>query len=316
MSYSDGVSKIAEPCLPTSLACALHQFLYDGLRLAAGEIDQADEIPEEIYERLVDMGLFAHDPNPAGDDESEETESTRQRFLHCVLQEIATISPAVAKAVMDQNMGQIGMIREYLPREVSAPLLDEIRTGQVQACFAMTEPHSGSQLKTLQTSARRVPGGFEISGVKDWITGAHRRQLMAVVARDQDAPQSIGLFLLDRRGLPPAIVQISDRKEKLGLRGLGEFTVAFDRAFCPDEMVVIAPSGSGLRQIMKHYNFKRCAQAAIAHGISLGALRASIAYGRDRFAHASGRDAMRNVMSTAANLYCEMQAGTELRSWA
>jgi len=212
MSYSDSVSQIVEPCLPTSLARGLHQFLDDDLRPAAREIDQVDETPEEIYERLVDMGLFAHDPGPAGVDGSEETESMRQRFLHSVLLEIATISPAVAKAVTDQNMGQIGMIREYLPREVSAPFLDEIRAGQVQACFAMTEPHSGSQLKTLQISERRVPGGFEISGVKDWITGAHRRQLMAVVDRDQDAPHSTGLFLLDRRSLPPAIVQISDRK--------------------------------------------------------------------------------------------------------
>lgn len=226
------------------------------------------------------------------------------------------MSPAVAKAVMDQNMGQIGMIREYLPREISEPILDEIRNGQVQACFAMTEPHSGSQLKTLQTSARRIPGGYEISGVKDWITGAHRRQLMAVVARDLDAPHAVGLFLLDRRTLPASAVQISDRKEKLGLRGLGEFTVKLDRAYCPDSNVVIAPSGHGLRQIMKHYNFKRCAQAAIAHGISLGALRSSIAYCRDRFAQPSGRDAMKNLMSTAAQLYCEMQAGTELRRWA
>jgi alkylation response protein AidB-like acyl-CoA dehydrogenase len=298
-------------------ACAgLDEFIRDVLTPAAGAIDRSDEIPDEIYRGLARLGLPACEPPGAAGLKGTDAEAVRQPYLHRVLQELAAVSPGVAKAVLDQNVGQIGMIREYLAAPLAGPLLAEVAAGDVEVCFAMTEPHGGSQVRHIATQARRVEGGYEISGSKDWITGAHRRRMMAVVARDADAADAIGLFLVDRREVRDGAVVLSDRKEKLGLRGLGEFAVRFDRAFCPAGHVVVPPSGQGLRAIMKHYNFKRCAQAAMAQGIARGALRAALDYGSGRFTSVPAPDAMRNLTSTAAQFYAEVQAGQQLRQWA
>lgn len=298
-------------------ACAgLDDFIHDVLAPAAGAIDRSDEIPDGIFRSLAQLGLLACEPPGAAGQVGAAAEAVRQPYLHRVLQELAAVSPGVAKAVLDQNVGQIGMIREYLAASVARPLLAEVAAGDVEVCFAMTEPHGGSQVRHIATQARRVEGGYEISGSKDWITGAHRRRMMAVVARDADAADAIGLFLVDRREVRDGAVLLSDRKEKLGLRGLGEFAVRFDRAFCPAGHVVVPPSGQGLRAIMKHYNFKRCAQAAMAQGIARGALRAALDYGSGRFTSVPAPDALRNLTSTAAQFYAEVQAGQQLRQWA
>lgn len=300
-------------------ACAgLDEFIHDELAPQAGQIDRADEIPDEIYRRLARLGLMACRPPGlvSGDDTGAAAEALRQPYLHRVLQTLAAVSPGVAKAVLDQNIGQIGMIREYLPAQAARPLLDAVARGEIEVCFAMTEPHGGSQVRHITTLARRVPGGYEISGTKDWITGAQRRRMMAVVARDADAADSIGLFLVDRREVRDGAVAISDRKEKLGLRGLGEYSVRLDRAFCPQQQVVVQPSGAGMRAVMKHYHFKRAAQAAMAQGIVHGALRAALDYGTSRFTSVPAPDAMRHLTGTAAQFYAEAQAGQQLCQWA
>jgi alkylation response protein AidB-like acyl-CoA dehydrogenase len=298
-------------------ACAgLDDFIRDVLAPAAGAIDRSDEIPDGIFRGLAQLGLLACEPPGAAGLEGAAAEAVRQPYLHRVLQELAAVSPGVAKAVLDQNVGQIGMIREYLAPPAARPLLADVAAGGVEVCFAMTEPHGGSQVRHIATQARCVEGGYEISGSKDWITGAHRRRMMAVVARDADAADAIGLFLVDRREVRDGAVLLSDRKEKLGLRGLGEFAVRFDRAFCPAAHVVVPPSGQGLRAIMKHYNFKRCAQAAMAQGIARGALRAALDYGSGRFTSVPAPDALRNLTSAAAQFYAEVQAGQQLRQWA
>jgi glutaryl-CoA dehydrogenase len=51
--------------------------------------------------------------------------------------------------------------RKYLPR---------LATGELVGCFGLTEPDAGSDPSSMRTRARKVDGGYEISGTKTWIT--------------------------------------------------------------------------------------------------------------------------------------------------
>jgi alkylation response protein AidB-like acyl-CoA dehydrogenase len=71
--------------------------------------------------------------------------------------------------------------------------------GEVEACIAYTEPHAGSDLSALSTTADPIDSGFVLNGHKALITGGHKADWCVTIARtDRDAPprQSMTMFLL------------------------------------------------------------------------------------------------------------------------
>lgn len=77
--------------------------------------------------------------------------------------------------------------RKYLPR---------LATGEWVGCFGLTEPDHGSDPGGMRARARRVDGGYRISGSKTWITNSPIADVMVVWAKD-DAGDIRG-FLLER----------------------------------------------------------------------------------------------------------------------
>jgi len=80
--------------------------------------------------------------------------------------------------------------------------LGPLARGDVRSAFAMTEPSpgAGSDPRMLQTAATRIPGGWRLTGVKRFITGADGAAFAIVMARTSGAPGDRGgatMFLVD-----------------------------------------------------------------------------------------------------------------------
>src|SRR5688572_14331140 len=67
--------------------------------------------------------------------------------------------------------------RKYLPR---------LATGEWIGCFGLTEPNHGSDPGSMVTRARRVPGGYSITGSKMWITNSPIADVFVVWAKDDE----------------------------------------------------------------------------------------------------------------------------------
>ncbi|KMO42299.1 hypothetical protein VQ03_11205 [Methylobacterium tarhaniae] len=80
--------------------------------------------------------------------------------------------------------------------------LPPIRSGREFWCQGYSEPEAGSDLASVRTTARRVEGGWVISGQKAWTTEGHFADLMICLARTnrEVKPQAgLSLFIVDMR---------------------------------------------------------------------------------------------------------------------
>ena len=155
------------------------------------------------------------------------------------------------------EFGSEAQKQKYLPK---------LATGEWIGCFGLTEPNHGSDPASMVTRAKKVPGGYSISGAKMWISNSPIADVFVVWAKEIDgkAPDGpIRGFVLEKgmKGLSaPAI------HSKVGLRASITGEIVMDEVFCPEENVF--PEVRGLKGPFTCLNSAR-------YGIAWGALGAA-----------------------------------------
>ncbi|GAB6846455.1 MULTISPECIES: acyl-CoA dehydrogenase [Paraburkholderia] len=142
--------------------------------------------------------------------------------------------------------------------------LPKLATGEWIGCFGLTEPNHGSDPGSMVTRAKKVDGGFSLSGAKMWITNSPIADVFVVWAKlEEDGQDTIRGFILEKgwKGLSsPAI------HGKVGLRASITGEIVMDEVFVPQENML--PNVSGLRGPFTCLNSAR-------YGIAWGALGAA-----------------------------------------
>ena len=154
------------------------------------------------------------------------------------------------------EFGSPAQREKYLPR---------LATGEWIGCFGLTEPNHGSDPGSMATRAKVVPGGFELSGAKTWISNSPIADVFVVWAKCQggDFDGRIKGFILDKgmKGLSAPKIH-----GKVGLRASITGEVVMDQVFVPQENML--PGVEGLKGPFTCLNSAR-------YGIAWGALGAA-----------------------------------------
>jgi glutaryl-CoA dehydrogenase len=139
--------------------------------------------------------------------------------------------------------------------------LPKLATGEWIGCFGLTEPNHGSDAGGLLTRARKVDGGYKLSGSKMWITNSPIADVFIVWAKDDDGVIRGFVLEKDWQGLSAPTTH-----GKLGLRTSITGEIVMDGVFCPDENAF--PEVRGLKGPFTCLNSAR-------YGIAWGALGAA-----------------------------------------
>jgi len=142
--------------------------------------------------------------------------------------------------------------KKYLPK---------LASGEWIGCFGLTEPNHGSDPGSMQTRAKKVSGGYSLTGSKMWISNSPIADVFVVWAKD-DAGDIRG-YVLEKsfKNLSaPAI------HGKVGLRTSITGEIVMDNVFCPQENAF--PEVRGLKGPFTCLNSAR-------YGIAWGALGAA-----------------------------------------
>ena len=114
--------------------------------------------------------------------------------------------------------------------------VEPVLRGQVMWCQLFSEPGAGSDAAAVRTAARKVDGGWRVTGQKVWTSLAHQCQWgLATVRTDPDAPKHAGVTMM-AIDMNTAGVTVNPLR---GMTGHAHFNeVFFDDVFVPDSDVV------------------------------------------------------------------------------
>ncbi|MGV0786598.1 acyl-CoA dehydrogenase [Mycolicibacterium sp. XJ2] len=114
--------------------------------------------------------------------------------------------------------------------------VEPVLRGEVMWCQLFSEPGAGSDAAAVRTSAKKVDGGWRVTGQKVWTSLAHQCQWgLATVRTDPDAPKHAGVTMMAIDMKAPGVTVNPLR----GLTGHAHFNeVFFDDVFVPDADVV------------------------------------------------------------------------------
>jgi len=144
--------------------------------------------------------------------------------------------------------------------------LPKLARGEWIGCFGLTEPDHGSDPASMATRARKVDGGYQLSGNKMWISNSPIADVFVVWAKEVSVDGKVGPirgFVLEKgmKGLSaPAI------HGKVGLRASITGEIVMDGVFVPEENAF--PEVQGLKGPFTCLNSAR-------YGIAWGALGAA-----------------------------------------
>ena len=157
-----------------------------------------------------------------------------------IMRELERVDTSFRSAVTVQTSLAMNAIYAYGSEGQRRQFLPRMRTAELLGCFGLTEPDHGSDPGGMKSRARRVNGGYRLSGNKLWITHAPIADVLIIWAKDDDGV--VRGFIVERgaRGLETKAI-----KGKFSVRASITGEISMDEVEVPDENVL--PGAEGLR---------------------------------------------------------------------
>ncbi|ETR76929.1 acyl-CoA dehydrogenase [Afipia sp. P52-10] len=168
-------------------------------------------------------------------------------------------------------------------KEQKARWIPRLVSGEDQVCFGVTEPDAGLDTTSIKTFAKKVDGGYRVSGRKVWTsTGqvANKILLLTRTVAKQDVKRSTDGITVFYTDLDRSKVEVK-RIPKHGRAAVDSNAVFIDDLFIPEEDR-IGEEGRGFHYLLDSLNPERILVGIEAIGIGQDALRRAARYARER----------------------------------
>ncbi len=259
------------------LARTTRDFVETRLQPIEKQVEERDEIPAEIVREMAALGFFglpfpeAYGGAGAGD------------LGYCLaLEQFGRTSAAFSNLIGAHT--SIGSMSIYLggTDEQKRRYLPDLAAGRRIAAFSLTEPSSGSDAASIQTTARQDGHRWLLNGTKIWVTNGPIADVVVVYAandRAKGARGGITAFIVEKgfKGF-----RVGKIDEKMGLRGSKTGELVFEDCEVPEENVLGGTAGTGFRTALGVLDIGRVSLAAGAVGTSQYLLELGIAHAKRR----------------------------------
>ena len=255
----------------------VREFVEGRLQPIEKQVEDDDKIPDAILKEMGALGFFGL-PFP------EEYGGVGAGDLgYCAaLEEFGRTSAAYSNLIGAHT--SIGSMSIYLggTEAQKRQYLPDLTAGKKIAAFSLTEPSSGSDAASIQTTATKKGDHWVLNGTKIWVTNGPIADVVVVYAandRSLGPRGGITAFIVERGFTGFRVGRVDD---KMGLRGSYTAELVFDDCEVPEENVLGGTVGSGFRTALGALDIGRVSLAAGAVGSSQHLLELAIAHSKRR----------------------------------
>lgn len=158
-----------------------------------------------------------------------------------IAREVERVDSGYRSAMSVQSSLVMYPIETYGSEAQKQKYLPKLATGEMVGCFGLTEPDHGSDPGSMITRAKKVDGGYLLTGQKMWITNSPIADIAVVWAKSEAHDGKIKGFIVERGTEGFSTPKIGG---KLSLRASVTGEIVLDEAFVPDENLL--PNATGL----------------------------------------------------------------------
>ena len=255
---------------------SVDRFLDKDVAPYAHDLEADDTYPQEIVDKMVDMGLFGATIGAeyGGLGLSVSTYAK-------IVERVSTVWMSVS-GIFNSHLIMAAAVERAGTDEQRAKWLPKFASGELRGGIALTEPDAGTDLQGIRTRADKSGNGYSLNGAKTWISNAVEGGVLAILAKtDPEAEprhKGMSLFLVEKS----SEFQVSKRMKKLGYKGIDSGEFVLDDLFVPGENLIGGIEGKGLQQILSGLELGRINVAARGVGIAKACLLKSVEYAQVR----------------------------------
>ena len=254
---------------------SVRKFAKNELTTVAAEIERTGKPPtKKIIQKFSDMGFLGVNlPQKYGGLGMSNFEAV------LVLEEVAKISIALAFPVFESCFGPALAISYFASEKLKEKTLFKVCSGNMILAVAMSEPHAGSALTDLSTSATISNGRILVSGTKRWCSGASHADAYVVYCKmsNEQGANGIGAVLIEKN--QPGL-SFGKKERHMGWRGVVSADMHFDNISLPLENIVL-PAG-GFKKLMKAFDLERCGNTTMSLACAQSAFDYVLNYVQER----------------------------------
>ena len=133
----------------------------------------------EIYDELGDLGMLGPTIQGYG------CAGISYVAYGLITREIERVDSSYRSAMSVQSSLSMYAIYRFGSEDQKDKYLPEMAKGKLIGCFGLTEPDAGSDPGSMKTHAKKVDGGYKLSGSKTWITNAPIADIFIIWAKDE-----------------------------------------------------------------------------------------------------------------------------------
>jgi glutaryl-CoA dehydrogenase len=248
-----------------------HGYAQEKLMPRIQDANRNEIFDTEIMREMGELGLLGSTINGYG------CAGVSYTAYGLVAREIERVDSGYRSALSVQSSLVMHPINAYGTEAQREKYLPKLATGEYIGCFGLTEPDSGSDPASMKTRAKKVDGGYIISGTKMWITNSPVADVFVVWAKNEADDNKICGFVLEKgmKGLTAPKIE-----GKFSLRASITGEIVMDEVFVPEENMF--PEIRGLGGPFGCLNMARYGIAWGALGAAEFCWHAARTYGLDR----------------------------------
>ncbi len=290
----------------------------------AGQIDESDQFPMDLWRRMGELGVL-------GITVPEAYGGADMGYLaHMIaMEEISRASASVGLSYGAHSNLCVNQIKRNGNDAQRAKYLPKLVSGEHVGALAMSETGAGSDVISMKLKAEDKGGFYLLSGTKMWITNGPDADTMVVYAKtepEDDSPhaslppegarqpsggraagggaRSITAFIVEKgmKGFSTA-----QKLNKLGMRGSHTGEMVFANVEVPVENI-LGTLGGGAKVLMSGLDYERAVLAAGPIGIMQAVMDNVVPYIHDRKQFGQSIGEFQLIQGKVADMYTVLQA--------